>query len=195
MNTLEKDKWQEASDDEFNSLNKNNTWNLVERPANIFVLPVMWIFAVKLALNGIVDRYKARLVVLGNLQKIGRDFCETYAPVVNELTFRIFLSYAVQFKLYIHQVDIKTAYLNADIVGDVYVEQPPGYKVKGKENYVYKLNKALYGLRQSALQWNIKLNQIMNKIGFKRSLSDQCLYIGMFGGCICLIIAYVDDDV
>lgn len=118
---------------------------------------------------------------------------EAKVNIVNELTFRIFLSYCVQNKFYIHQIDIKTAYLNADVVGDVYVEQPPGYRVSGKEDYVYKLNKALYGLRQSALQWNIKLNELMQSIGLRRSLSDQCLYFGLINGMLCLIIVYVDD--
>lgn len=193
MSSPEAVHWKEATDEEYNSLVSNDTWDLVQRPKNVFVLPVMWIFAIKLCIKGTIERYKARLVVLGNLQKIGRDFNESYAPVVNELTFRIFLSIAVRFKLLIHQIDVKTAFLNADIVGDVYVEQPPGYKINGKENFVYKLKKALYGLKQSALQWNIKLNEIMNQIGFKRALSDQCLYYANFNDGFALIIVYVDD--
>ena len=84
--------------------------------------PVMWLFTVKQGLADMIERYKARLVALGNLQKPGRDFFESYAPVVNELTFRVFLSICVQLGFLIHQIDIKTAFLNADIEGDFVCE-------------------------------------------------------------------------
>ena len=68
-----------------------------------------------------------------------------------------------------------------------------GCVVKGKETWVYKLNKALYGLRQSAVQWNLKLNQLMNGLGFRRSLSDQCFYFKWIDEGLCIIVVYLDD--
>lgn len=186
--------WKEAMICERDRLIATGTLaELVPRPPHTAVLPLMWIFAIKLALNGMIDRFKARLVVLGNRQRIGRDFAETFAPVINELTFRIFLSYVVQFGWILHHVDVKTAYLNAEIQGEVYVQQPPGFIVPGKEKHVYRLGKALYGLRQSAYQWFRKLNDVMTVIGFKRSLSDQCLFVGCIDGEPCMVAIYVDD--
>lgn len=194
MNSPNARDWRESMISERDRLLSTGTLGeLVPRPAGVAVLPLMWIYTIKLALNGMIDRFKSRLVVLGNRQKIGRDFAETFAPVINELTFRVFLSYVVQFGLLLHHVDVQTAYLNADVQGDVYVQQPPGFVVPGKEGYVYKLGRALYGLRQSAYQWFCKLNQVMNSIGLKRCLSDQCLFTGKYNGEIVLLAVYVDD--
>ena len=185
--------WKQSTASEMASHETNGTWTLVPRPAGVTVLPVMWLFTIKLCITGLIDRFKARLVVLGNKAKIGRDYAETFAPVINELTFRLVLSYAVQYGMHLHQIDIKTAYLNAPVKGNVYVAQPPGYITKGKESWVYKLNKALYGLRESAHQWYVMLYQVLCGMGFKRSLSDQCLYYGIFGGELVILAIYVDD--
>lgn len=193
MNSSDASSWKAAMDDEIRTFNEMRTGDLVPRPKNAQVLPVIWVLSIKTKMDGSVGRYKGRLVVLGNKQRLGRDFAEGYAPVVSEITFRTVLSYAVTFGLLVHQIDFKCAFLNAPVDGEIYIEQPAGYRVPGKENYVYKLNRALYGLIQSARQWNKTLNERLIKLGFRRSCVDECLYIGQFDGELFLLAIYVDD--
>ena len=115
----------------------------------------------------------------GYSQEYGVDYEETYAPTVKLTTIRVLMSIAAQRDMLVHQMDVKSAYLNADIDRDVYMEQAEGYNVMAKDGtkLVYKLNKSLYGLKQSGRNWNAVLNKFLCEIGFKRSNVDPCLYI------------------
>lgn len=195
MSSDKQAEWKAATDEEMASFHANQTGELVPKPPGAKVLPVMWVFAVKQGASGEIERYKARIVAMGNLQKPGRDFNESYAPVVNELTLRVLFSLCVQYGLDLHQIDIKTAFLNSELEEgeEVYIAQPPGYVVPGKEDYVYRLNRAIYGLRQSAARWYEHLSKIMESIGLRRSKSDRCLFFGNIDGQLVIVACYVDD--
>ena len=92
---------------------------------------------------------KARLVAKGYVQKQGIDFEEVFAPVARLDTVRLLLAMAANWGWQVHHLDVKTAFLDGELVEDVYVSQPEGFVIKGKEQLVLKLNKALYGLRQA----------------------------------------------
>ena len=94
-----------------------------------------WILPFKFTANGAIDRYKARLVAKGYSQKEGIDYNETFAPVAKFASIRAFLALAAIYDLEIHQMDVKTAFLNGDLEEEIYMKQPEGFVVKGKEAF------------------------------------------------------------
>ena len=98
-------------------------------------------------------RYKARLVAKGFSQVHGVDFNETFAPVAKFTTIRCILAIGAVMDLEIHQMDVKTAFLNGELEEDIYMEQPEGFVEQGKEHLVCKLKSSLYGLKQSPRAW------------------------------------------
>ena len=93
----------------------------------------------------------------------------------------------------IEALDVKTAFLYGDLEAEIYMEQPEGYKVKGQENKVYQLKKAMYGLKQASYAWNKQANKSLEEIGFKRCLSDSGVYVRRKDNTIVVCIVYVDD--
>ena len=101
---------------------------------------------------------------------------------------------AAKLDLTVHQLDVKTAYLNAPIDCEIYLEQAEGYEVPGKDKkLVYKLNKSLYGLKQSGKNWNSVLNDELIRNGFKQSLADPYMYVKHDGKDIVVLLIWVDD--
>ena len=99
--------------------------------------------------DGNVERFKARLVVKGYAQKYGIDYEETFSPVLRFSSIRSLLAFAVQNDMLIHQMGIVTAFWNGKLDKEIYMEQPDGYVIAGKESLVCWLRKSLYGLKQS----------------------------------------------
>jgi hypothetical protein len=95
---------------------------------------------------GEVVKHKARLVAKGYVQQAGVDFDEVFAPVARIESVRLLLALAAQEGWPVHHMDVKSAFLNGELNEEVYVRQPPGFVVAGKENMVLRLDKALYGL-------------------------------------------------
>ncbi|KAJ4756255.1 reverse transcriptase [Rhynchospora pubera] len=96
--------------------------------------------------------------------------------------------------LELEQLDVKTAFLHGDLEEKIYMQQPEGYEVAGKENYVCLLNKSLYGLKQSPRQWYKKFDAFMASIGFQRSEYDSCVYFKkLLDGSFMYLLLYVDD--
>ena len=149
----EKKVWRDACEDEIKSIVKNKTWELVELPAGAKAIGLKWIFKVKRNSDGSINKYKARLVAKGYIQRHGVDFDEVFAPVARIETVRFVIAMAASRGWEIHHLDIKTAFLHGDLKEEVYVSQPEGFVTNGKENKVYKLKKALYGLRQAPRAW------------------------------------------
>nr|GEZ36898.1 zinc finger, CCHC-type [Tanacetum cinerariifolium] len=134
-----------------------------------------WIFKIKIKVDRIVDKFKARLVIEGFRQKEGIDYFDTYAPVVRITTIRLLLALAAIHNLVIHQMDIKTTFLNGDLDEEVYMKQPEGFVMPGNEHKVCKLVKSLYGLKQ-APQWHQKFDEVVLSSGFHLNQSDKCVY-------------------
>jgi hypothetical protein len=115
-------------------------------------------------------------VAKGYSQKYGDDYDATFAPVAKQTTFRTLLAVAAARKMKVRHFDVKTAFLNGEIEEDLFMSQPEGYISKGEEQLVCKLNRSIYGLKQSAQAWNTKINEVMLKEEFVSSKADQCLY-------------------
>ena len=139
-------------------------------------------------------RYKARLVAKGFTQKHGEDYESKFAPVAKQSTFRILLAIAAARKLNIRHYDVKTAFLNGDIDEELYMSQPEGYIIEKGVHLVCKSKKSIYSLKQSAKAWNIKINDVLLKHGFNKSVADQCLYTKLHNDRTYMYaLTYVDD--
>ncbi|KAL6320112.1 hypothetical protein AAG906_004621 [Vitis piasezkii] len=179
---------------EIDVIEKNETWQLVEKPKDKEIIGVKWIFRVKYHSDGRVQRLKARLVAKGYLQQPGVDFHETFAPVARLDTIRTIIAVAAQKGWLLYQLDIKSAFLNGKLEEEIYVEQPQGFVVDGEENKVYKLKKALYGLKQAPRAWYTQIDNYFIENGFIRSKSEPTLYVKSKDNSQILIVAlYVDD--
>ncbi|GMF39234.1 unnamed protein product [Phytophthora fragariaefolia] len=121
-------------DSEIQSHEDNETWVLVPRPKDRNVLKNRWVYVIKYKSDGSVDRFKARLVIKGFLQKYGIDYTEIFAPVVRMEILRLFLALAAAMDLEVEQMDVKTAFLNGYLDEEIYMEQPVGYVQRGKED-------------------------------------------------------------
>ena len=105
-------------------IDKNETWQLVERPKNHKVIEVKWVFKTKLNPDGLICKHKARLVVKGYAQQYGVDYQETFAHVARYDTIRLLFVLVAQNSWHIHKLDVKSAFLNGFVDEEIYVEQP-----------------------------------------------------------------------
>ena len=135
--------WKLATDSEYQSLIENDTWDLVELPEGRTAIGCKWVFKVKHNGKGKVVRFKSRLVAKGYSQRHGIDFDETFSPVVRFSSVRTLLALAIQKDMIVHQMDVVTAFLNGELDEEIYMQQPDGYQVSGKENLVCRLKKSV----------------------------------------------------
>ena len=177
------------------SLDKNHTWDIVERPLRQKVIGSKWIHKLKEGIPGVEDpRYKSRLVAKGFTQVEGVDYNEIFAPVVKHVSIRIIMSYVVNVDAELEQMDVKTAFLHGNLDETIYMEQPEGFVKKGDEGKVCLLRKSLYGLKQFPRQWNLRFDSFIKTLGFIRCVKDHCVYMQKLktGDCVYLLL-YVDD--
>lgn len=184
-------KWEVAVREEMDALSRNHTWDLVKLPEGRVPISCKWIFKVKRADDGRGDHYKARLVARGFTQRHGFDYSETYSPTAKLDTLRTVLAVANHERMVIHQMDVKSAFLNGSIKEEIFMTQPEGFNAGN--GLVCRLNRSLYGLKQASRAWNERFHVFAEKLGFRRSSSDKCLYIRESGGHKLFLIIYVDD--
>ena len=173
MSMEDAEQWEQSIQRELASLYKNQTWTVVPRPKDAKVVKSRWVFRIKD--NGI---YKARFCAKGFTQRWGEDYDETYAPVAKYTSIRtLFAILAGRRNVKVHQMDVNTAFLYSDLDEVVYVEQPEGFAIPGKEDWVLLLNKALYGLKQSPRAWFLKIAPTLVGFDFKQCDSDSCIFV------------------
>ena len=137
--------WKEAINSEVESILHNHTWEIVDFPPGCKPLRYKWIFKKKMKADGSIDKYKARLVIKGYRQKEGLDYFDTYSHVTRITSIRMLIALVALYNLEIHQMDVKTTFLNGDLDEEIYMEQPEGFIVPGQEKKVCRLVKSLYG--------------------------------------------------
>ena len=130
-------------------MSQNKTWVLVDLPPGTKPIGCKWVFKRKYFPDGSIDKYKARLVAKGFTQKENVDYFDTFSPVARIASIRILIALTSVYKLFIHQMDVETAFLNGDLEEEIYMVQPDGCVIPGQENKVCKLVKSLYGLKTS----------------------------------------------
>ncbi|MCO5594326.1 hypothetical protein L7F22_048356 [Adiantum nelumboides] len=186
--------WRQAMDSEYQSLMANGTWQLVPAPPNRKLVTCKWLLRKKFHADGSVSRYKARLVARGFTQIPGMDYSETFSPVLRITSFRVLIAIAALFGFLLHQMDVRTAFLNGDLQEEIYMSQPDGgYTSLQHPDYVCRLLKALYGLKQSPRQWYLRFHQCMISLGYTRFQSDANVYSRHSTNVLLFLAIYVDD--
>nr|GEV18025.1 retrotransposon protein, putative, Ty1-copia subclass [Tanacetum cinerariifolium] len=165
--------WKEAIKSEIDFILQNHTWELMDLPLGCKPLGYKWIFKKKIKADGTIDKYKARLVIKGFRQREGIDYFDTYSPVMRITSIRMILAIVALINLEVHQMDVKTAFLNRDLEEEIYMNQPKGFIAPGQEGKVYRLVKSLYGLNQAPKQWHQKFDHTMLESGFKINEYDN----------------------
>jgi hypothetical protein len=202
LNSNNSEAWLKAIDTELKSVESNDVWKKCERrPSSEHnILRTQWILTVKKDENGNEVSKKARIVVLGNLAVEGIDYTDTYAPVSKLPSIRLFFSLAAQYRMFLHQIDVKVAFTNADLDEEVYIYAPQFYDmidntvIPGKT--VLQLHRALYGLPQAPRQWFKMIDNFLQQLGYMPFTSEPCMYSRRLdNGEIALMILYVDDMV
>lgn len=192
LNSSESSNWMDAMKLEMNSMHKNKVWDLVPLPEERKIVNCKWVYKVKTGPDNMVQCYKARLVAQGFSQKFGVDYDETFSPVVRFESVRTVIALAAQYDLKLHQMDVTSAFLNGNLNEDIYMKQPECFVSRGGEDLVCKLNKSIYGLKQSPRCWNTSINEQLTTMGFIHSSSDPCIYTATEGEYF-VVAVYVDD--
>ena len=178
MKSPNKEKWEDAKKDE-KSLQKNDVWELVKLPNGRKTVGSKWVFKEKIGADGSIEHYKARLVAQGYSQQRGLDYDETFSPVVRTESVCALIALAAKNNMILHHLDVTTAFLNGTLDEEIYMKQPEGFEIKGKEHLVCKLRKSIYGLKQASRCWNTAFHTHLCTIGFCQSDNDltirQCL--------------------
>nr|GEX83528.1 ribonuclease H-like domain, reverse transcriptase, RNA-dependent DNA polymerase [Tanacetum cinerariifolium] len=186
-------KWIEAIKVKLDSINRNNTWKLTTLPKGQKAIGLKWVFKTKRDDNGNIVKHKSRLVAKGYIQEHGIDFEEVFAPVSRMESIRLLLAIAANNNWEVHHLDVKYAFLHGDLKEEVYVTQPEGFIKTQDQEKVYRLIKALYGLRQALRAWNIKLDNTLKTLDFKKCALEQAVYTKTSKDSTLLIRVYVDD--
>ncbi|POM69818.1 Reverse transcriptase, RNA-dependent DNA polymerase domain containing hypothetical protein [Phytophthora palmivora] len=159
--------WKQAVDDEVHSLFVNGTFKWVNPPGG---------FRLKTGAAGNVERFQAGLCARGDNQVWIVQFLEAYAPVAGLVTVRVLFVIVASLKMRMRQGDVSSAYVKAKLSEEIYMKPVPGYAKPGDEGKVWRLRKALYGLRQAGREWNKEINAFLYAY-VANSLLLVCIYV------------------
>ena len=184
--------WKAAMDKELASISNNKTWTLTALPKGKKQIKNKWVFTLKYDSSGNITKYKARLVAKGFTQKAGIDYTETFSPVSKIASWRILIAIAASKGWKIFQDDVPSAFLKGHLQEEIYMEQPPGYHI-GEKSIVCKLDKTLYGLKQSAREFNKVATSFLTSQGFTQLGSEPCLFSREVNQKFIYCVIWVDD--
>jgi hypothetical protein len=190
---VQKGQWKEAMTEEHQSIMKNEVWEIVPRPKEKSVVTSKWVYKIKHAVDRSMDKYKARFVAIGLSQKEGEYYDETFALVARYTSIRAIISLVASMGWNIHQMDVKTTFLNGAIEEEVYIEQPQGFEVHSRDTHIFRLKKALYGLKQASRAWYVRMDNYLKRLGFSKSLANPNLYYKVMDNAPVILLLYVDD--
>ena len=188
------EEWMKAIVAEYQSLLDHNTFDVVDRPTNAKIIRTLLVFKIKRDENG-NQKFKARLVARGDTQIEGENFFEVFSPTLRSESIRRLVAFAVQTGCQIHHLDVQTAFLNAPLEEDVYIEIPEGFQQFGSRTKCLKANMSIYGLRQAGRNWNKFFKKKLIDMGYVQSAADPCIFIkyNQEGEIISVIGIFVDD--
>jgi hypothetical protein len=191
--SIQKKEWMNSMTKEYRPIIKNDVWEVVPKPKNKDVVSSKWIYKIKHATYESIEKYKARYVACGFYQKEGIDYEETFYPVARYTSIKKIIALAEKMKWKLHQMDVKTTFLNGVIEEEVYIEQPQGFEVEDIKTHVCMLKKALYGLKQALRAWYGRIDNFMKRLGFTKSKVDSNLYFKVMDDELVVLLLYVDD--
>jgi hypothetical protein len=178
---IQKKEWENAMIEEYQSIIKNDVWEIVPRQKSKDVVSSKWLFKIKHAADGSIEKYKERFVARGFSQKEGIEYEETFTPVARYTSMRTIIALAAKMKWKLHQMDVKTAFLNGVIEEEVYIKQPQGFEVEDRKSHVCRLKKALYRLEQAPRSWYGRIDSFLMSLGFTKSKENSNLYFKNYG--------------
>ena len=144
-------------------------------------------------MDGNVHTFKARLVAKGFKQTHGIDYDETFSPVAMLKSILILLAIAAYYDYKIWQMDVKTTFLNGNLLEDVYMTQPEGFVNPNNSGKVCKLQRSIYGLKQASQSWNLHFDETIKDFGFIKNKDEPCVYKKVSGSAIVFLVLYVDE--
>jgi hypothetical protein len=159
----------DAMMEEYSSIVKNDVWDVVLRPEGKSLVTSRWLYKIKYVVDGSIEKFKARFVAQGFSQVEGVDYDETFTPIARYTLIKVVISIAAEMGWKIHQMDVKTAFLNGLIEEEVFIEQPQGFEVHGRDSHVCRLKKALYGLKKAPRAWYSRIDTYLQQMGFEKS--------------------------
>lgn len=169
--------WRAAMQSDFNVLQASDTWTLVPRPPGVNVVTGKWVYRHKFLTDGTLDCYKAHWVLRSFTQRPGIDYDETFSSVMKPATIRVVLSLALSRSWLIHELDVKNAFLHGTLTETVYCAQPFGFVDTSRPDYVYRLNRSLYGLKQTPSAWHSQFaSHITFSVLWRPSLTHHCSF-------------------
>ncbi|XP_004309292.1 PREDICTED: uncharacterized protein LOC101304635, partial [Fragaria vesca subsp. vesca] len=193
-------KWKVAIQAELDSLTKRQVFGPVMlTPPSVKPVGHKWVFVRKRNEKNEVLLYKARLVAQGFSQRPGIDYEETYSPVMDVITFRYLVSLVVSEKLDMQLMDVVTAYLYGDLDSEIYMKVPDGITLPKSSNskprsaYAIRLQRSLYGLKQSGRMWYTRLSDYLIREGYKNDELCPCVFIKKTSSGFAIVAVYVDD--
>eukprot|EP00268_Persea_americana_P059265 TRINITY_DN7252_c0_g2_i3.p1 TRINITY_DN7252_c0_g2~~TRINITY_DN7252_c0_g2_i3.p1 ORF type:complete len:904 (-),score=94.40 TRINITY_DN7252_c0_g2_i3:300-3011(-) len=189
---VQHDCWIQAMQEELSALQENHTWDIVPCPSSVKPIGCKWVYSVKLKSDGSLDRYKARLVALGNRQEYGIDYEETFALVAKMTTVRTVLAIAASQSWPLYQMDVKNAFLHGDLKEEVYMRLPQGIPSSSKTD-VARLRRSLYGLKQAPRAWFDKFRTTLLQLSFIQSPYDPSMFTLHSSRGSTILLVYVDD--
>jgi hypothetical protein len=190
---VKKEQWKEAMAEEHQSIMRNEVWEIVPRPKEKSIVTSKWVYKIKHAVDGSVDKYKEIFVARGFSQKEGEDYDKIFAPVARYTSIRTIISLVASMGWNLHQMDVKTTFLKGAIEEEVYIEQPQGFEVHSRDNHVCRLKKFLYGLKQAPRAWYARMDSYLTRLGFSKSHADPNLYYKVVNNAPVILLLYVDD--
>ena len=192
LNSSEFNKWLVAIKSKMDSMYENQVWTLVDPPKEIKPIGHKWVFKKKTDMEGNVITYKARLVAKGYCQRQEIYNDKTFSPVAMLNSIRILLAIATHYNYEIWKMDVKITFLNGNLTEDVYMTQPEGFTSKDG-NKVYKLQRSIYGLKQTSRSWNNQLDETIKGFGFSQNQDEACVCTNVSGSVVVVLILHVDD--
>jgi Reverse transcriptase (RNA-dependent DNA polymerase) len=174
-------------------LEKFQTWELVDIPKNSNIVGCWWVFRLKHDAARNIVKYQARIIAKGFTQQPRVDFRETFAPVTKLASIQSTIALAVTHNWELHQMDVKSAYLNGDLEETIFMDLSPGYTPPGSTGKVCKLKKSIYGLKQAGRQWYQKLSNCFDRIGLTKSTVDHTVFYSCSNAGTTIICCSTND--
>ena len=188
--------WRAATLEELRAHEKNETWTLTNLPLGKCIVGCKWIFSVKHKTDGSVERFKAHIVAKRFTQSYGIDYQEIFAPVAKLNTIRVLLSIVVNLECPLFQLEMKNAFINGELLEEVYMDTPPGFEDMFTKGKVCKLKKSLYGLKLSPQAWFDRYMRVLRRYGYTQCQSGHTLFVKhLANGRFTVLIVYVGDIV
>lgn len=185
--------WKDAMVEEYSSIMKNSVWEVVPQLEDKSVVELRWLYKIKHVVDGSVEKFKAHFVAKGFSQEEGIDYDENFTLVARYSSIRAIIFVVAQMGWKIHQMDVKTTFLNGVIEEDIYVEQPEGFEAHGRDSYVCGLKRELYGFKQAPRTWYSHIDNYLESVGFIKSEAGSKLYYIQVKGELPILLLYVDD--